>query len=120
MATAAEVQRSKELSKEWRQLKDPSDFSEEESQWGPAAHRSVSNSTGHAHVIFETSRCTWIFDEVGKRFRRLFRTPLQGFYTDWHSYDHVVSDGTNEVFMVFLDAAGTRFLRARRHEAECV
>ena len=44
---------------------------------------------------------------------------LIAFFTDWRSYDHIIVDDSTVAFLVFLDAAGTRILRSKRHDGRC-
>lgn len=65
-------------------------------------------------IALESPQSTWLFDEVRHCFRRATKAPCRGDgSTQWRSYDHLVIDDTAGIFLVFLDATGTRVLRSR-------
>lgn len=72
--------------------------------------------------IVDACESTWIFDNERRRFRRLLKGDgaLFTFATEWRSYDRVLFDRRSDAFIVFLDFAGRRLLRDRRHlEPSC-
>lgn len=96
------------------------------SRWDPkGAKRARSDlpSKGAADrtLLIESCVSTWIFDEDNHRFRRRLRSKGFGLpvVTDWRPYDRLLIDHSSDVFVVFLDQAGSRVLRVRRHAARC-
>lgn len=58
-----------------------------------------------------------MFDELDRVFARVTRGddgPL-----DWRPYDRLIIQPDSEAFLIFLDAAGSRLLRGRRHVEPC-
>ena len=67
--------------------------------------------------VLESHNSTWMFDETDRMFCRVTRGddgPM-----DWRPYDRLVIQPDSDAFLIFLDAAGTRLLRARRHVEPC-
>jgi len=71
-------------------------------------------------IVIESCWSTWLFDEEHHRFRRMLKGPrIDRVFTDWRSYDHIIVHDSTVAFLVFLDAAGTRILRSKRHDGRC-
>ena len=68
------------------------------------------------HVL-QSDAFTWIFDGATLRFRRVPRdaTVSPAGPAAWTPYYRLVVDEARSSFMVALDEAGTRLLRARLH-----
>lgn len=59
-----------------------------------------------------------MFDEGEREFCRIDRD-APGTTAEWRPYDRLIIQSDSDAFLVFLDAAGSRVLRARRHVAPC-
>jgi hypothetical protein len=82
----------------------------------------VDQAANRKHFLIQSCHSTWIFDENNRRFRRrLNRSEQFGLpvVTDWRPYDRLLIDDLSSSFVVFLDHAGSRVLRSRRHGAPC-
>lgn len=79
-------------------------------------------STEEGVFVLDSCNSTWVFDTVGKRFRRLLKG-LQVDHvvasTEWRSYDRIELSEESEAFTVVLNAAGTRRIRSWRHVEGC-
>ena len=60
-----------------------------------------------------------MFDEVDHQFCRVPRGRDEDAPTVWRGYDRLIIQADSDAFLVFLDAAGTRVMRGRRHTAPC-
>ena len=70
-------------------------------------------------LVLESHNSTWLFDEVDHLFARVRRGGSLESAMTWRSYDRLIIQADSEAFLVFLDHAGTRLLRARRHVVPC-
>jgi hypothetical protein len=77
---------------------------------------------GAGVVVIDSCHSTWLFDEPALRFRRI----LKGLEvdpslaaTDWRPYVRLELAEDSEAFVVVLDEAGTRRIRAWRHVEGC-
>jgi hypothetical protein len=73
-------------------------------------------------LVIESCHSTWLFDTD----RRLFRRVLKGLDLDveeastaWRPYDRLDLDSRSDSFMVIVEPAGSRAVRAWRHVAGC-
>jgi hypothetical protein len=65
-------------------------------------------------IVVEAPDSTWLFDAAAHCFRHVTKAPSSGDGAEeWRSYDHLVIDDTAGIFLVFLNASGTRVLRSR-------
>lgn len=71
--------------------------------------------------VLESCGFTWIFDEATLRFRRVPRHAGVGLDVPagWTPYHRLEIDGARNSFVVALNEAGTRILRAWLHIEPC-
>ena len=73
-------------------------------------------------LVLESCHSTWIFDQDGRRFRRLLKgldlDPRRAS-TAWRPYYGLELDELSETFVVMLNPEGTRLLRSWRHVDRC-
>jgi hypothetical protein len=65
-------------------------------------------------TVLESPHSTWMFDESERQFCRVAKGASFTDAMEWRPYDRLIIQPDSEAFLVFLDAAGTRLLRARR------
>jgi hypothetical protein len=85
----------------------------------PSATSSTTLDAGRADRlrVIESRNSTWIFDEVALEFCRVMHGAPTDTPVAWRPYDRLIIQPESDAFLVFLDAAGSRVLRARRSEA---
>lgn len=68
-------------------------------------------------MVIESCHSTWVFDEVGHRFRRILKglDADQRPMTGWRDYVGLELDPDSDAFVVLLNSDGTRRLRSWRH-----
>jgi hypothetical protein len=71
--------------------------------------------------LLESCAFTWLFDDATHLFRRMPRDARVGHdgLTAWTPYHRLEIDGSRSCFVVWLDEAGTRRLRAWLHVHPC-
>ena len=85
----------------------------------PAATRGRAEIQGLQ--VLESCAFTWIFDAATRRFRRVPRHAGVGLDVPagWMPYHRLEVDGSRASFLVALNEAGTRMLRAWLHFDPC-
>jgi hypothetical protein len=73
-------------------------------------------------LVIESCHSTWLFDTERRRFRRVLKgldLDVEEASTAWRPYDRLDLDSRSDSFMVIVEPAGSRALRAWRHVAGC-
>ncbi len=72
--------------------------------------------------VIESCHSTWLFDTERLRFRRVLKgldLDVEEASTAWRPYYRLDLDSRSDSFMVIVEPAGSRALRAWRHVAGC-
>jgi len=82
----------------------------------------LDHSASGGLLVLDSCHSTWVFDVVGRRFRRV----LKGLdvdpaiaATDWRPYERLELAEGSEAFVVVLNSSGTRRIRSWRHVDGC-
>ena len=73
-------------------------------------------------LVIESCHSTWLFDTERRRFRRVLKgldLNVEEASTAWRPYYRLDQDSRSDSFMVIVEPAGSRALRAWRHVAGC-
>jgi len=70
-------------------------------------------------LVLQSHNSIWMFDEVDHVYGRIRPGSPEETPLEWRSYDRLIFEPDSDAFLVFLDAAGTRLLRGRRHVEQC-
>jgi hypothetical protein len=80
-----------------------------------AAEQQRNDQPRSSPLVIESRSSTWFFDTEHHRFRQVLKRGANGHnVSEWRTYDHLIEGP--DAFLVFLDAQGSRVIRARRTE----
>ena len=84
----------------------------------PVLRGAIGEAGGDDLVVLESNHSKWLFDETAHHYLRI-PNGADPSESEWRPYHRLLVDELASAFLVFLDPAGSRVLRARRHEVPC-